>query len=259
LAIKELEKIKDTFNRLAYANLTGRSERDRYLIAEENFHNSGHNVKHYPEWRANRITKIMTLLGISYDGMSVLELGGGTCYIGAFMAERGAKVLSLEGRIENVVKAQLRFEHLENLEIRQYDLEQGFSNIGKFDVTINFGFLEVIENIETIIADSVASCDRMLLETAVYDADGAELVFHTMLPPSEDNPLNPGKRGALPTQDWVERELSNHNWEWTRHDDPYLNAGNGKHIYDWNPDFDNDVEHFKRRFWDARPSGLRAI
>jgi hypothetical protein len=122
--------VQSSIGRLTYANLTGRSERDRYLISEEYFHDSGHNSDHYAEWRVNRITKIMTHLGTSYDGMKVLELGGGSCYIGAFMAERGAKVLSLEGRIENVVKAQLRFEHIDSLEIRTFDLEQGFSDLG---------------------------------------------------------------------------------------------------------------------------------
>jgi 2-polyprenyl-3-methyl-5-hydroxy-6-metoxy-1,4-benzoquinol methylase len=133
----------------------------------------------YDIWRLRRCNKILEIYGVEYfKGKTILELGCGHGDIGAFFAELGAVVLCVDGRRQNVTFAKLKHRKIDNVRFLQYDLENDFSELGKFDLIIDFGLIYHLRNIERHLAACFACAGEIVMETVVCDStDPYKVVF----------------------------------------------------------------------------------
>jgi len=179
-----------------------------------------------------------------------LKRAGGLGDIGAFFAELGAKVISLEGRVSNRNFANLKYRHLKNFTSVDYDLEMDFSHLGRFDLIINFGCLEVVKNIDTLMKSCAALSDNVVLESLVCDSENPEKVVYVKEPSggSIDSPIH--SIGARPSPFYIEKYFIENGFSFVRHFDGNLNTQWVK--YDWSHKNDNrliDHQYQLRRFW----------
>lgn len=240
---------------LELKNMLELSPADQFIFSHHEYFTQGHYHKHYPEWRMRRINKILEIYGTDYfKGKRVLELGGGLGDIGAFFAELGAEVLSLEGRACNRNIANLRYRNLKNFKSVDCDLESDFSDLGRFDLVINFGVIEIIQNIDNVLDCCMKLSDEIVLETMVCDSSNPDkIVFVDMDIETIDGPLNEKEKGARPSPAYLENYFAKNDFSVTRYFTPDLTttylASDGKphHVYDWTPKDDNSIT--KRRFW----------
>ena len=145
----------------------------------------------YLEWTMKRINKILELYGLDFfKNKRILELGGGIGDIGGFFAELGAEVLSLEGRLMNVVLAQLKNSRIKNYKCRQFNLENDFSEFGKFDLIINFGLVYHLKNVEKHLNCCAKMADNILLETVVCDSTDSSKIILVDDPEGNDEALD---------------------------------------------------------------------
>lgn len=244
--ISEVGKCLEQLNYLVY-NGPSCSAIDSFILSNYQYLRKGHFDKHYVEWRMSRIRKILQIYDIDFFiGKKVMEVGGGLGNIGAFFAEIGAKVLSLEGRRVNRNFANLRYRNLKNFKSVEGDLEQDFMHLGKFDLIINFGVLEVVKNVDNVMACCAELSDDILLETMVCDStDPSKIVFVELDPTGIDNPMS--GISARPSPAYIEKFFVDRGFSVYRYFDRDLNAG--RHRYDWEHNNDNSVEDSMRRFW----------
>ena len=119
---------------------------DRFVAEHFIYFANGHFDRTYDGWRMRRVRKLMEVYGIEFQGKRILELGAGLGDIGSIFAELGAEVVGLEGRAANCNLARLRFRGLKNYQVIQFNLEQDFSQFGRFDLIINFGLNDNVSN-----------------------------------------------------------------------------------------------------------------
>ncbi|NQW23743.1 MAG: methyltransferase domain-containing protein [SAR202 cluster bacterium] len=221
---------------------------DAFIASNYAYFRSGHFHEHYSEWRMRRIRKILQIYEVEFfNGKTILEIGGGHGDIGAFFAELGADVLSLEARDENRTFANLKYRHLTNFKSLKRDVEDDFADLGRFDLIINFGLLEVVSNIDNVMSCCAKLSDDIILETMVCDStDPTKTLFVDMDPRGIDNPLQ-GK-SARPSPTYIENYFKNQNFSATRYFDSDLNSSGG-HRYDWEHKNDDSVKVGLRRFW----------
>jgi SAM-dependent methyltransferase len=208
---------------------------------------------YYEDWRIKRINKILELYGIDYfKNKNVLELGSGHGDIGAFFAELGANVLSLEGRIQNINYATLKHRKIENFKCIQFDLENDFSNYGKFDLIINLGLLYHLKNVDGHLNCCFKMSDDILLETVVCDSTDPYKIFYCEENKKvDDHALN--GIGSRPSPFYIERIAKENSFEAIRYFGDELNSGT-QFCYDWEHKDDNRLgDNFRlRRFWRLR-------
>jgi SAM-dependent methyltransferase len=208
----------------------------------------------YELWRVNRIRKVLHTLGADWEwkGKRVLELGCGFGDIGAFFADAGANVVSVEGRIENLSIAKLRFRNLPNLQFVQRDLEKSFVDLGRFDVIIHFGLLYHIENIDENVRMCAAMSDQVFLETEVLDSQDPNKV--TVLQEDANNYDNGlAGRVSMISPFYIKRLFEEAGMTVEISSDKALNAG--PHVYDWQHKNDGSWSKHRRRFFSAFRSG----
>jgi len=221
---------------------------DQFLFCHHKYFGSGHFHWHYQEWRMKRIRKILEIYGIDFKGKKVLELGGGIGEIGAFFAELGADVLSLEGRACNRNYANLKYRNSGKFLSIARDLEKDFSDLGRFDLVINFGMTEVIQNVTNLLDCCMELSDEIVLETMVCDSsDPNKIVFVQMNPEAIDNPLAKTGRGARPSPVYIEDYFAKNDFSVTRYFTNDLNTA--YHTYDWIAKNDGSAVDSMRRFW----------
>lgn len=210
--------------------------------------NSGLFHQTYPEWRMRKIRKILQIYDIEFfNGKTILEIGGGHGDIGAFFAELGADVLSLEGRDENRNFANLKHRHLKNYKSIKCDVENDFTYLGRFDLIINLSLLEAVKNVDNVLGCCAELSDDIILETMVCDStDPSKILIVDMDPQIIDHPIY-GK-GARPSPAYIENYFRNKNFSAIRYFDSDLNMGR-RHRYDWEHKNDNSVKEQLRRFW----------
>src|SRR5210317_1310570 len=93
---------------------------DRHILLSYALSNEGLFHYSYDDFKVKRINKILDLYDLDwFQGKKVLELGGGHGDIGAFLAEIGAEVLTLDGRRKNVNFAKLKHRHIANYQCLQ--------------------------------------------------------------------------------------------------------------------------------------------
>jgi SAM-dependent methyltransferase len=219
----------------------------KYQANEAHFHS------HYIEWRFKRLKKLLEIFPPEYfPGKKVLELGSGTGFIGAFLADLGADVLALEGRACNRNFAKLQFRHLPKFKPVLFDLDTDFTHFGRFDLIVNFGFLEVVQEVDKILNYCAKMTDNILLETLVCDSEDPDKIISANIPTeSIDNPIN-NEFLPHPSPFYIESFFKNHDWKTHRHFSSDLNTP--YHLYDWEHQNSDKIVNDQtaqrlRRFW----------
>ncbi|GAB6054616.1 hypothetical protein JCM17960_34360 [Magnetospira thiophila] len=210
----------------------------------------GHFAVSYPHWRLVRLRKMFEILGHDFAGMRVLDLGAGLGDMGAVLAGLGAEVVAAEGRAINRAYAAMRYRDLPGYSVVAFDGEKDFTALGRFDLILNFGFLEVIRNIGNVIDCCGKMADRVLVDTLVCDSSNAEEVksyaYETAF---DDHPLW-GNICSRPSPAYVERHFGELGFKAERHFTKDLETD--YYIYDWIPTNSLNLElngKFLRRFW----------
>lgn len=208
----------------------------------------------YRHWRAIRITKILEIYGFDhFAGRKVLELGAGHGDIGAALAELGADVLCLDGRIENINYGRLKFRNLPNFRLEYCNLDGDFSHSGEFDLIINFGLLYHLEDLEGHLKRCFAMANDMVIETVVCDSTDPYKVI-MVCENSDVNEEALGEKGSRPSPFYIERIAKENGFEVDRYFTSDLNSS--AFIYDWEHRDDNrDGGWDLRRFWRMRRNG----
>jgi hypothetical protein len=148
----------------------------------------------------------LAALDLPLEGKSVLEVGAGIGLLSPFFEERGCKLLSTEGRAENLAQLQ---RGSPSREVRQVDLEvpAQITALGHFDIVFCYGTLyHVSTPAETLQALGAVS-DMILLETCV--TPGTTLAINLLDEMRTPNQAMSGT-GCRPTRPWLMAELRNH-------------------------------------------------
>jgi 2-polyprenyl-3-methyl-5-hydroxy-6-metoxy-1,4-benzoquinol methylase len=250
LTIKEIPRILNVLDRIDW--LLSPIDRFIFLCAVEN--QKALFDPFMADWETKRINKILDIYGIDYfKNKKVLELGSGHGNIGAFFAELGADVLCLEGRIRNANFANLKYRKLERFKCTVFNLENDFSEFGRFDLILNFGLVYHLKNIDEHLKCCFKVSDEIVLESVVCDSTDPYDIFYSDEDIYIDNRALDGT-GCRPSQFYIERIAKENGFEATCFYASDLNSG--QFIYDWK--FKNDkrlVNNYKlRRFWRIKKS-----
>lgn len=227
---------------------------EKFLFWNRVYNRNGHNDSHYKEWRMRRLAKVLNIYGVDwFDGKKVLVLGDGQGFIGAFFAEIGATVLSLEGRIENASIAKLQYRNLQNFTIKQFDLSNDFTHFGKFDLIVNWGLLEVVNCIENILTCCSKMSNDLLVETIVCDSADKVVSVNVYRKASASNDTSLTDSSTVPSACMVESFFESRGYKTERYFDADINTP--VHKYDWKCSrYPNIVlvREWQRRFWRFR-------
>jgi len=223
---------------------------EKFIFNNYLYNVGGHFSHSYKEWTTRRLTKVLNIYGVDYfRNKKILILGDGIGYIGSFFAEIGAKVLSLEGRRGNVNLAKLKYNKLKNFKIKEFNLLNDFTHFGKFDLIINFGLIEVIEDVEHLLKCCCKMSDDILVETIVCDSIDKNDKFFTIRPVNKSNDFGLTEKGSFVSPFLIEDYFKKNGYNIVRYFDKDLNTDT--HIYDWKHknDKSGDKDVNKRRFW----------
>ena len=205
--------------------------------------------RHYDQWRMQKIRKVLEVFPGEFEGLKILELGGGLGDIGAFFASLGAEVLSLEGRRINQRFASIKHRKVPGFKSVICNLEEDFTQFGKFDLILNFGLMEVIRHIDNVMHCCSEMSDRVFVETMVMDSSDPEMILYVKMDPSlDDNPMS--GFSSRPSPFMIEKFFEDRGFRTQRLFDSDLNTDYGtSHIYDWTHKNDDEVLDKYRRFW----------
>lgn len=223
---------------------------DKYIFVSNVENQVGLFHHSYETWRVKRFDKILEIFGIDYfKGKKIIELGSGHGDIGAFFAELGAEVLCLDGRIHNVNFARLKHRNIKNIRFTHFNLENDFSQFGRFDLIINFGLLYHLKNVDAHLKCCFEIADDILLETVVCDSTDPYKIFYCQEDKNVDELAVEGV-GSRPSPFYIERIAKENNFETIRYFDADLNCDE-QFIYNWEHRNDDRLgDDFKlRRFW----------
>ena len=243
---KLLKDFYRTLREFPYFNMT---PIELHLFSNSVFRSTGHYDWTYKEWRMKRINKMLDIFGVDYFvGKKILVLGDGLGHIGAFFADIGAEVLSVEGKRQNVNIAKLKYRGLENFNIIDFDLRNDFTHLGRFDLIINFGLIEVMdkEGIQNLLKCCVKMSNKILVDTIVLDSldlrEGFEIERGKETDGSLDNVT------ILISPSFIERFFEENDFKIKRFFDSDLNSV-GIRYYDWNHGTKIKKKDSLRRFW----------
>lgn len=231
------------------SNIANMSHVDRHVYLTTIFNDKHIFGSHYVEWTMRRINKVLELYGVDYfKGKHILELGGGIGNIGGFFAELGSDVLALESRSLSVSIAQLKNRNLKNYRCEQFNLENDFSQYGKFDMIINFGLIYHLKNVESHLVCCTKIANNILLEGTVCDSTDPSEVILVDDPEGDDEAFE--RKGSRPSPYLIERVFEQSGFKTTRCFTKDLNAY--AFTYDWEHKNDKSLLATRRRFWDFR-------
>lgn len=198
---------------------------------------------HYLDWRAKRLTKLVSIFGEDYfKGKDILELGCGEGEFGENFINFGGDVTFCDGRQEHLVRLKNR---LPNSTTHLIDQDAPWELGRKFDFIIHTGVLYHLSNWKQDLLCTLNHAPLIFLETIVPN-NGADDYEQTLKENDKkfDQALN--GQSIRPSADYIEKFLSEQGARFRRYDDADLNSG--VHEYDWavgqrgNP-------HGYRRFW----------
>jgi 2-polyprenyl-3-methyl-5-hydroxy-6-metoxy-1,4-benzoquinol methylase len=153
-------------------------------------------------------------LGLEIAGRSVLEVGAGIGEHTSFFLDRACKVLSTDGRAENIATFRERYfggfswySNLRNLQLAQLDIDNPPEKTpGQFDIVYCYGTLYHLEHPQAALQFLSRCCTSLLLlETSV--SFGCEEVVEL----GEENAAIINQsihgKGCHPSRPWVFRRL----------------------------------------------------
>ena len=217
----------------------------QHIFNNNVFRHEGHYNWAYKEWTMRRINKVLDIFGVDwFSGKKLLVLGDGIGNIGAFFADIDAKVLSLEAQRENVNIAKLKYKNLKNFEIVQFDLRKDFTQFGNFDLIINFGLIEVMDEIDNLLQCCMKMSDKILVETIVIDS-----LLDKKIKVSMGKKIDHGlsEFGTWCSPSCIEKYFETNGFNTRRFFDKDLNLSD--RYYDWEHGIKIKKEEELRRFW----------
>jgi SAM-dependent methyltransferase len=141
----------------------------------------------------------LATFGLPIDGTRVLEVGAGVGLLTGFFEARGCRVLSTDGRSENVDEMRRRFPHRD---VRHFDLDRDndWTPLGRFDIVFCYGTLYHLAKPADALTALAAVSDMLLLETCL--TPGSHTAVHLVRESSSSNQAL-GGIGCRPTRPWV--------------------------------------------------------
>jgi len=247
-------------NRLDLEMLECLSPIDRYVVYSGVLNNSALFDPSYEGWRLGRLNKMLEIYGVDYfKGRKILELGAGHGDIGAFLADLGAEVLCLDGRIQNVNFARLKHRKVPGVRFELANLEEDFSRFGRFDLAVHFGLLYHLRHVEENLRYTFSMADDVVMETVVCDSsDPQRVIFCAERSHIAEEALD--GTGSRPSPFYVERIAAENGFGVQRYFTADLNSGD-YFYYDWkhlNNERGSRSDDFRlRRFWRFQKIGRR--
>ncbi len=171
-------------------------------------------------------------LGIPLTGKSVLEVGAGIGLLTGYLESRGCKVLSTDGRPENVATMEKLFPW-RTADVVDLDSISTLPELGKFDIVFCYGVLYHLKEPEKALAALSAVCkDMILIESKTSDGEPGK---H---PQKESDRADQALHGigCRPTKEWITGILRKHfefvyvpvNTAQFLHDDRFVCVGTRK-------------------------------
>lgn len=197
---------------------------------------------YHPEWQSNRLIFILKKYGEDFfKNKTILELGSYNGYFGESFRLLGAKVLSVEGREDNVQKIKNNYPNLNTV---CKDLDTKDWDFGNYDIIINFGLFYHLEKYhEEHLINCINNSKLMFFETVVFDSNEPEIYIRSEV--GEEQSLS--NKGGSPSVPYVENIFKNKKCKYQKFADPALN-GVG-HSYDWQEGNTKALCATCRKFW----------
>jgi SAM-dependent methyltransferase len=144
-------------------------------------------------------------LDLALRGKSVLDVGCGVGHLAGFFEERGARVVCVDARPENIDRLRFlypeREAHVANVEC------DSLATLGRFDLVFCYGLLYHLENPIAALRNIAGCCrELLLLETVVSDCD--KPVLQLVDEPSETKNQAVSGFGCRPSPAFVAMALS---------------------------------------------------
>lgn len=237
-----INKLKHLYRNELIKNQVNINQIDKHILNNFLYNHTGHFHPHYNEWNMRRINKVLELFDLDFfKDKKILVLGDGFGFIGGFFAEIGADVISLEGKQFNVNMANL-INKDKTYKSVLFNLENDFTNFGKFDMIINWGLIDVISNYENLLKCSSKMSDLILIETIVNPNNDNEFLTRDIN--ISDSGLS--SKNKIPSSDFIENFMKEKGFIFKRYDDENLNSIQFIHNYTWKKD---KIKEGQRRFW----------
>jgi SAM-dependent methyltransferase len=138
-------------------------------------------------------------LGLVVDRTRVIEVGAGIGLLTAFFEARDCRVLSTEGRSENLTEIARRFPHRETRQI-DLDRDRDLKALGRFDVAFCYGTLYHLARPREALEALAGVADMLLLETCL--TPGGHVAVHLVREGPSHNQALAGV-GCRPTRPWI--------------------------------------------------------
>jgi len=152
----------------------------------------------------------LATLGLELSNQTVLELGAGIGDHTSFFLDRDCRVLTSDGRPENVSLLREKFSAKANVEVRTIDLDQpiiaGMADHELFDIVYCYGLLYHLGRPDEALRFMAAHCSGMLLlELCVSFGDNVAV---NVVAEEQSNPSQAWTgSGCRPTRPWVILQL----------------------------------------------------
>lgn len=185
--------------------------------------------QHYIEWRTTRFKVIVEQLGKEYfNNKTLLELGGGLGDLGNLFSELNCKVTSVDARSIYTQEGKKKYPHINFF---TKNLEEDFSDLGKFDIILHTGLFYHLKNPTKhfeYVMKTINDC--LIFETSCTDASDINPYLY------QRDKLEGGDGtfsgfGCRPTPNFVEHLFNQYNLSHKIIIDSKLNAN--MYIYDW--------------------------
>lgn len=185
--------------------------------------------QHYVEWREKRIRKMENIFGLEFfRNKSILEVGCGYGQIGKHFTNLGADVEFTEGREEHI---PFIIENNPNKKVYKVDHNNVWDLNKKYDLIIHFGLLYHLTNWKQDLICAFKHSDLIVLESEILDSLQEINEYRAKDGGGYDQALSTTEYAIRPTAGYVEKVITENNYNFVRYDDKDLDTAT--HNYSW--------------------------